>query len=224
MKITYIEHSCFMIEIKGKIIIIDPFMKNPEKVIDKFPQTLNPDYIIISHGHDDHTNALRYIKGKSTCLIGVPELCSYFETCENVEKTYPMNFGGTVDIGVASISLVKAEHTSSLNGIYLGEPTGIILKTNEHTLYHFGDTAVFGDMALIQKLYQPNIGLIPIGGRYTMDATHAAFACNEYFSFDTIIPMHYDTFDSICVNPNEFSNKVRKGNVCVLSQGETLTL
>ena len=223
MKITYIEHSCFMIETKGKVIVIDPYMKNPENIINKFPQLLNADFIILSHGHEDHTGSLYRLIGKSTCLIGVPELCSYFENL-GIKHTYAMNFGGTAALGEISVSLVKAEHTSSLNGVYLGEPAGIILKTNSHTLYHFGDTSVFGDMSLIQKLYRPDIGLIPIGGRYTMNADHAAFACNEFFNFDTIIPMHYNTFDSIRVNPEDFSKKVNKGNVRILSYGETLNI
>ena len=111
------------------------------------------------------------------------------------KKVEPMNTGGTVNSADFDLTMVHALHSSSSNRIYLGNPCGIILRAKGgNTLYHMGDTEVFGDMALINSLYAPDIGIVPIGDRFTMGARSAAHACKTFFDFRTVFPAHYGTF------------------------------
>lgn len=208
MKLTFIEHACVMLEHDGKVIVIDPFTRNADAVIRLYPQFMHPDYIAITHGHDDHTAALSLIAGKNTKILGIVELCSYLSS-HGFENLYGMNFGGTLTFDDISFSLVPAMHSSSENGLYLGQPGGFVIKIGNHTVYHAGDTDAFSDMSLINKFFRPDVGLIPIGGRFTADVLKAAFICNEFFSFDTVIPVHYDTFPPIKADAEKFASLVK---------------
>ncbi len=121
----------------------------------------------------------------------------------------PGNIGGTVNCGGFTTSFTQALHSSGavVDGkpVYLGSPMGLVLKANgQPTLYHMGDTGIFGDMTLIQELYAPEIGIVPIGDRFTMGATSAALACRRYFRFRTIFPSHYATFPMLDQSPDAF--------------------
>lgn len=219
MKLTFIEHACVMLEHNGTTVVIDPFTSNLDAVMRKYPNFLHPDYIALTHGHDDHTAALTSIAGKNTVIVGIVELCSYLSS-HGFTNTYGMNFGGTLDFGDVSFSLVPAVHSSSDKGVYLGEAGGFVIKMGSHTVYHFGDTDAFGDMALINRFHRPTIGLVPIGGRFTMNEEKAAFVCNEYFSFDTVIPIHYDTFPPIKADAERFASLV-KGKTLILKPSQS---
>lgn len=212
MKLIFIEHACVMIEHNGKVIVIDPFTSDADAVIRKYPRFMHPDFIALTHGHDDHTAALTSIAGKNTTIIGIVEICSYLNQ-KGFTKTVGMNFGGTVSFDDISFTLVPAVHSSSDKGVYLGEPAGFVIKAGEKTIYHAGDTDLFGDMALIKRFYNPSVGLIPIGGRFTMDVEKAAVCCNEYFDFDMVIPIHYNTFPPIKADEKKFASLVKAKTV-----------
>src|SRR5690606_22315403 len=116
------------------------------------------------------------------------------------DKINPGNLGGTVRCGSFTTTFVQALHASSVaetggRNLYLGNPGGLVLHLpGERTLYHMGDTDIFGDMALIAELHQPDIGIVPIGDRFTMGGAVAALACQRFFKFRTAIPCHYATF------------------------------
>jgi L-ascorbate metabolism protein UlaG (beta-lactamase superfamily) len=124
------------------------------------------------------------------------------------------------------LSLVNALHSSSSGGVYLGNPNGIIVATREgRTIYHMGDTDMFGGMALIAELYKPDIGIVPIGDRFTMGARTAAYACTRFFAFNTVIPCHYGTFPGMLApNADTFVAEMRGHDVVVPKVGATVTL
>jgi L-ascorbate metabolism protein UlaG (beta-lactamase superfamily) len=137
-------------------------------------------------------------------LFAVFELAMHIGQ-KGAQKLEPMNTGGTVKSADFDLSLTPALHSSSSDGVYLGNPCGIVIRSNEgRTLHHMGDTEVFDGMALINELHQPDIGIVPIGDRFTMGARAAALACKKFFKFKTIIPCHYGTFPIIEPSADKF--------------------
>jgi L-ascorbate metabolism protein UlaG (beta-lactamase superfamily) len=126
-----------------------------------------------------------------------------------VDKIDPGNTGGTLHQEDFHLTFVPAWHSSGIfqdgRSVYLGACCGIVLATREgKTVYHMGDTAIFSDMALINELYRPQIGMVPIGDRFTMGATTAALACRRYFQFETVLPCHYGTFPMLDQTADKF--------------------
>ncbi|AQQ02203.1 metal-dependent hydrolase [Roseibium algicola] len=205
MKLTWYGHSAFKIEIEGASILFDPFFTgNPS-----FPESLSVDqasdgvtHVILTHGHNDHIgDAVDILKKNGAQLTSNFEICMWANR-QGIENISPMNSGGKVNVGPFSVALTRADHSSSFQAggeaVYLGNPHGVIIEApGEKTLYHLGDTDIFSDMALIDEIYQPKIGLVPIGDRFTMGGKSAALACTRFFNFDTIIPCHYGSFPII---------------------------
>jgi L-ascorbate metabolism protein UlaG (beta-lactamase superfamily) len=177
-------------------------------------------HIALTHGHDDHVgDTVDIAKRTNATVIGVYELVSYLAG-HGVEKIEPGNPGGTIDCGDFDVSFVKAFHSASttVDGVpvYLGNPCGIVVRPKDGpTVYHMGDTEIFGDMALVQEFFQPDIGCVPIGDRFTMGAKQAAMACKKYFKFKTIIPIHYGTFPIIDPDASKFLAEMEGQNVVV---------
>jgi len=229
MKITWFGHSCFRIETGSSVVLIDPFLKgNPtfeKSGIDWEVPVSGVTHVALTHGHDDHLGDTSEIcKTTGATLFAVFELAMHV-AAQGAEKLEPMNTGGTVASDDFELTFVQALHSSSVGGVYLGNPCGIILKSKEGpTVYHMGDTDIFGDMALINELYQPDIGIVPIGDRFTMGARSAAHACKAYFDFKTILPAHYGTFPMIDQTPEAFVAKMQGQNVAVLEPGEAVSV
>ena len=224
MKLTFVSHACVLLEICGKTIVTDPFIQDVGAAKRKCPQLFAPDAILLTHGHDDHTYSLSDVYDpKKTTIYAIVELASYLSK-RGYKNVYGMNFGGSVRIGDARVSLVPARHTSASQGAYLGEAAGFVVEGEGQSVYHAGDTDLFSDMALIRRLYAPTVGLLPIGGRFTMDAERAAICANEYFAFDVVVPIHYNTFPGIEASPETFAASVKTGKVAALSSFGSLVL
>ncbi|MGE0769646.1 MAG: metal-dependent hydrolase [Hyphomicrobiaceae bacterium] len=230
MKITWYGHSCFRIETGASVILIDPFLKsNPtfqKSGVSFEAATKGVTHVALTHGHDDHIGDA----GEICKATGAP-LFANFELALHVQKMgaetiQPMNSGGTVYDKDFDLTLVNALHSSSSNGVYLGNPNGIILTTKEGpTVYHMGDTDMFSGMALIAELYQPTIGIVPIGDRFTMGAKAAAFTCKKFFSFKTILPCHYGTFPGLLdPDASKFQAEMAGHNVVASKPGETVSV
>lgn len=230
MKITWFGHSCFRIETGSSVILIDPFLKgNPtfqNSGIAFETATQGVTHVALSHGHDDHIGEAGEIcKATGAPLFANYELALHVQQM-GAEKIQPMNTGGTVSDQDFDLTLVNALHSSSSNGVYLGNPNGIVLTTKEgKTVYHMGDTDMFGGMELIAELHKPDIGIVPIGDRFTMGARSAAFACKKFFSFKTILPCHYGTFPGMLdPDASKFQAEMAGHNVVAPKPGETVTV
>ncbi|MGD9806072.1 MAG: metal-dependent hydrolase [Hyphomicrobiaceae bacterium] len=230
MKITWFGHSCFRIETGSSVILIDPFLKgNPtfqNAGINFETATKGVTHVALTHGHDDHIgDAGEICKATGAPLFATYELALHVQKM-GAEQIQPMNTGGTVSDKDFDLSLVNALHSSSSNGVYLGNPNGIILKTKEgKTVYHMGDTDMFSGMELIAELHKPDIGIVPIGDRFTMGAKSAAFTCKRFFSFKTILPCHYGTFPGMLdPDASKFVAEMAGHNVVAPKPGETVTI
>ncbi|MEZ5855719.1 MAG: metal-dependent hydrolase [Hyphomicrobiaceae bacterium] len=229
MKITWYGHSCFRVETGAAVILIDPFLKgNPTfqaSGLSFEAATKGVTHVALTHGHDDHIgDAGEICKTTGAPLFATYELALHVKE-KGAENIQPMNTGGTVADKEFSLTLVDALHSSSSGGVYLGNPNGIIIKAGEgKTLYHMGDTDMFPGMGLIQEFHKPDIGIVPIGDRFTMGAKAAAFACKKFFSFKTILPCHYGTFPGMLdPDASKFQAEMAGQNVQVPKVGEAVT-
>ncbi len=204
MNIKYLGHSAFEIETKGKKILIDPFLVcapkyKPENIYD----------IFVTHGHSDHLgSAIEISKILGAPITAVFELAKY--CAQHGAKTNDMGLGSWKDYSWGRVMLVPAFHSSSTpDGQYAGSPCGFIFEIEGQILYHAGDTCLNTEMKMIGDLYQPDIAMLPIGGKYTMDIEHAVKAA-EWLGSSAIIPMHYNTFDAIQVDIESFERQIRE--------------
>lgn len=209
MKLTWYGQSAFKIEAAGASILIDPFLShNPLWKNGWEGPAEGVTHVLLTHGHGDHVgDSLDILKKTGAMLVANPEICGYLGG-KGVDqgKINQGNTGGTVDCGGFTTTFVQALHSSSYaDGIYMGNPLGLVLHfPDDKTLYHMGDTDIFSDMALINELHEPKIGLVPIGDRFTMGGAVAALACRRFFNFETAIPCHYKTFGLLDQTPDKF--------------------
>lgn len=209
MKITWLGHASFRIEIGDQVLLLDPWISgNPV-----FPQksrdaaVSGATHILLTHGHGDHSSdALTISKETGAPIVGIYDLMSHWEATESA-NVVGFNKGGTVMLGNVAVSMVTAVHSSSIGGqsgpIYAGAEAGYIIKGEDHTIYATGDTDIMADMAWIGEYYAPDIGILCAGGHFTMDMRAAAWAAKKYFNFSTVIPCHYKTFPLLAQSAHE---------------------
>lgn len=230
MKIIWLGHSTFRIETGGSVVLVDPFLTGNGTFeasgmsVDDAAKGVT--HIVLTHGHDDHVGDTLDIAGKSGAMVAtVYELALYLNG-QGIENINPANPGGTLDCGDFDVSFVKAHHSSGtmVDGkpLYLGAACGVVIRAEGKSVYHMGDTEIFGDMALIDEIFEPKVGLVPVGDRFTMGAKTAAMACERYFDFDTVIPIHYGTFPILDQSADKFIAEARGQNVVVPKVGEAV--
>lgn len=199
MKITYLGHSSFLMEVGGKSLLFDPFISpNPMAKAISIKE-INPDYILLSHGHGDHVADAEAIARQSGALIiSNYEIVSWYEA--KGLKGHPMNHGGRWDFDFGSLHVVNAVHSSVLpDGTYGGNATGFVIQSGGITFYYAGDTALTYDMKLIGEEYSIDFAFLPIGSNFTMNFKDALKAAS-FVGTKQIIGMHYDTFPYIKID------------------------
>jgi L-ascorbate metabolism protein UlaG (beta-lactamase superfamily) len=227
VKITWLGHATFLFE-AGKKVLVDPFISgNPTAPCS--PEELNPDVIAVTHGHRDHLGDTIEIGKRTGCrIISIHEVANYIKSKGVFAEG--MNKGGTVNVEGITLTMTDARHSSSIDASGFsfdgGSPAGFVIRIGGHSIYHAGDTGVFGDMQLIGELYEPELVLLPIGDRFTMGIKEAVKAV-ELLRPKKVVPMHYNTFDVIKQDPEEFKGAVEAKidtKVIIMKPGESIEL
>lgn len=230
MRLTWLGHSAFRLEVKESVILIDPFLSGSPVYSGTVEEAAKGcTHVALTHGHDDHIGDTHDIcTSTGAQLIAAFEICAYMGA-KGVENVNPGNAGGTVQAGDVNVTFVPANHSSAtiVDGapVYMGNPLGLVFEAEgEKTLYHMGDTNMFADMALIEEFHSPDIGIVPIGDRFTMGGRQAAIACERYFNFEKIVPCHFGTFPILDQNLDKFSDNLSrdKDKVAGIKVGDTL--
>ena len=203
MKITWLGHSSFRIEIEDAVLLVDPWLTgNPMFPQDRRAEALSgATHILLTHGHGDHAgDALALSKELGAPLVGIYDLISWWQEKHGVEGI-GFNKGGTVTLNGAKVTMVNAVHSSSVssdNGpVYAGAEAGFMIAGEDHVIYLSGDTDIMADMGWMGEYHKPDIGILSCGGHFTMDMDRAAYAAKKYFDFKTLIPCHYRTFAAL---------------------------
>jgi L-ascorbate metabolism protein UlaG (beta-lactamase superfamily) len=210
-KLTWLGHAAFRIETpSGKVILIDPWILTNPMCPDKDKKFERIDTMLVTHGHFDHiADAVELGKKFKPQVVGIFELCAWLES-KGVGGTSAMNKGGTQKVGEIEVTMVNALHSCGIKDgeqiIYGGEACGYIIRLpGGLTIYHAGDTAVFGDMKIIAELYAPDVAMLPIGDHFTMGPREAALAI-RLLNVRHVIPMHFGTFPPLIGRPEQLRN------------------
>ena len=227
MKVTYYGHSCFGLLEKGTRILFDPFISPNELARGKADAgEVEADYILITHGHEDHVaDAVSIAKRTGAKVITAFEIAEWLKT-KGIKNVHPMNLGGGVEMPFGRVKYVTAVHSSVLpDGTYGGNPGGFVINFGVLCIYYAGDTALTLDMQLIGREFDIDHAFLPIGDNFTMGADDAVIAA-QYVKCRSVIGMHYDTFPYIRIDKEEAKAKFEDSgaNLTLMEIGETIEL
>ena len=225
--LTWLGHASFRIDSpNGKRIYVDPWVSGPTcPAEEKEPERV--DIIAVTHGHGDHVGDVAALgKKHKPRLVAINELAGWLDG-----QGYPdaaaggMGKGGTVDVDGVKFTMTNAFHSSSTpDGSYAGEPAGVVVTLeNGFTLYHAGDTCVFGDMQLIGRIYGPDLAILPIGDHYTMGPREAAVAL-ELLGVKRCVPCHWGTFPFLTGTPAQVRELAPDVEIVDIEPGQTIEL
>ena len=190
--ITFLGHAGFLLQAGDHRVAIDPFLTgNP--VATMKPAEVRCGHIVLTHGHADHLgDTVAIAKANGATVYAAFEIAEYLGE-QGIDKTQPGNPGGKITTDFGWVAFTQAFHSSSYNGRYMGLPCGVIVNLGDVTVYHCGDTALFGDMKLLGEIYQPDVAFIPVGDRFTMGPQLGKIAA-ELIKPKLAVPIHYKTW------------------------------
>jgi len=229
MKLTYCGHSCVLIEASGRKLIIDPFLTgNPKAAL--AAADVHVDYVLLTHGHNDHVGDAFEIAKRCDAVVVAPfELATYagWQGC----RSHPMHIGGSHKFDFGTVKLTLAFHGSGFQPgdeqtfVYMGMPSGMLISAEGRTIYHAGDTALFGDMKIIGERNAIDLAFLPIGDNFTMGPEDALTAA-EWLRAKRVVPIHYNTFPLIEQDGKAFAERLKSAGIegLPLAPGESIEL
>ena len=221
VKLRYLGHSAFTIFDGRRTIIIDPFLSGNNDAPFR-ARDIEADLILVTHAHNDHLgDAIEMSKRSNSPILCSFELGMYCES--QGAKVINAHIGGKFKFDFGSVKLFPALHSSSLDDVHtLGTAVSFMINVGGKNLYHAGDTALFGDLALISEQYSIDVAMLPIGGLYTMDAEDAVRA-EKLLKAKKVIPMHYGKWSE--ADPYEFRDHIAEqaiGTAVVMRPGDAI--
>ncbi|CAM3434980.1 UPF0173 metal-dependent hydrolase GFO_2312 [Flavobacterium longum] len=225
MKITYYGHASLGIEVGGKHLIVDPYISANPKAAHIDINTLQADYILVTHGHGDHVLDVEAIARRTgATIVSNAEISDYYAA--KGFTTHPMNHGGSKVFDFGKVKYVAAIHSSCLpDGTYAGNPGGFVIEGEHKNIYIAGDTALTMDMKLIPMRTKLDLAILPIGDNFTMDIDDAITA-SDFVQCDKVMGYHYDTFGYIVIDKADAIRKFYdKGkDLMLLDIGQSIDL
>lgn len=226
MNVTFYGHSCFSICIAGKTLLFDPFISPNPKAKGIYLEKIEADYILISHGHEDHVaDAEAILKRTGAMLISNYEIVTWFQE-KGIENAHPVNHGGTIQLPFGTVKYVNAVHSSVLpDGTYGGNPGGFVIESDIINFYFSGDTALTYDMKMLGEFHNLDFAVLCVGDNFTMGYKDAAI-CAEWVGVKKVLGTHFDSFPVIEIDHDAARSAFsEKGATLYLPQiGETINI
>lgn len=229
MDIDFIGHATVELSDGSARVLVDPFLAPNSPVAKVSAEDVDPTHVLVTHGHVDHiADAVPVAKRTGAHCVAMVEIASWLGD-QGVEAVSNPNLGGTIEFDWGWVKLVQAFHTNTIppmgeaeGPVTVGTPAGMVIRIGGVTVYHLGDTCLFGDLRLIAERTPIDVALIPIGGHFTMDR-HDAVVAAELIGAPTVIPIHYDTFPPVETDAEAFKSDVESSTsskVVLLKPGE----
>lgn len=227
ISVRYLGHACFEFNFNGTKVLLDPFVTYNPLAKDINVSELKPDYIFLSHAHEDHVADLATIQAQSNATVAAIVETAGWVRKQGIpdDKVIEFNFGGTLSLPFGKVKMVYALHTNSTpDGAYGGAPCGFVFSIGDKKIYFAGDTALTLEMKLLADL-NLDWAFLPIGGHYTMDMYDAVKA-TDFINCKNVIGMHYDTFSPVTIDINEALKVFSEENINLnlLALGESIGL